>query len=91
MYLVSPIKRIGLELQEGRFLVMLTMEKVFKTGFQSEFDIFRTEGNLSGIVVGHDFANTTLDINDLGVNFRNNYNNFVAGVSYEIFEPSKIV
>ena len=61
----------------------------FKTGFQSEFDIFRTEGNLR-YRVGHDFANTTLDINDLGVNFRNNYNNFVAGISYEIFEPSKI-
>jgi hypothetical protein len=61
----------------------------FKTGFQSEFDIFRTEGNLR-YRVGHDFANTTLDINDLGVNFRNNYNNFIAGISYEIFEPSKI-
>lgn len=61
----------------------------FKTGFQSEFDIFRTEGNLR-YRVGHDFANTTLDINDLGINFRNNYNNFVAGVSYEIFEPSKL-
>lgn len=60
-----------------------------QSGFQSEFDIFRTEGNLR-YRVGHDFANTTLDINDLGVNFRNNYNNFVAGISYEIFEPSKL-
>ena len=61
----------------------------YKSGFQSEFDMFRTKGNLR-YRVGHDFANTTLDINDLGVNFRNNYNNFVAGISYEIFEPSKI-
>lgn len=61
----------------------------FKTGFQSEFDIFRTKGNIR-YRIGHDFANTTLDINDLGVNFKNNYNNFVAGISYEIFEPSKI-
>ena len=60
-----------------------------QSGFQSEFDIFRTEGNLR-YRLGHDFANTTLDINDLGVNFRNNYNNFVAGISYEIFEPSKL-
>ena len=60
-----------------------------QSGFQSELDIFRTEGNLR-YRVGHDFANTTLDINDLGVNFRNNYNNFVAGISYEIFEPSKL-
>jgi len=61
----------------------------YKSGFQSEFDMFRTKGNLR-YRVGHDFANTTLDINDLGVNFRNNYNNFVADISYEIFEPSKI-
>ena len=61
----------------------------YKSGFQSEFDVFRTKGNFR-YRVGHDFANTTLDINDLGVNFRNNYNNFVAGISYEIFEPSKI-
>ena len=61
----------------------------YKSGFQSEFDMFRTKGNLR-YRVGHNFANTTLDINDLGVNFRNNYNNFVAGISYEIFEPSKI-
>ena len=60
-----------------------------QSGFQSEFDIFKTEGNLR-YRLGHDFANTTLDINDLGVNFRNNYNNFVAGISYEIFEPSKL-
>ncbi len=60
----------------------------FKTGFQSELDIFRIKGNLR-YRVGHDFANTTLDINDLGVNFRNNFNNFVGGISYEIFEPTK--
>ena len=59
-----------------------------KTGFQSELDIFRIKGNFR-YRVGHDFANTTLDINDLGLNFRNNFNNFVAGASYEIFEPNK--
>jgi len=58
------------------------------TGFQSELDIFRIKGNFR-YRVGHDFANTTLDINDLGVNFRNNFNNFVAGASYRIFEPTK--
>ena len=59
------------------------------TGFQSELDIFRIKGKFR-YRVGHDFANTTLDINDLGVNFRNNFNNFVAGVSYRIFEPTKV-
>lgn len=61
----------------------------FKTGFSSELDIFRIKGNFR-YRVGHDFANTTYDINDLGVNFTNNYNNFVAGASYEIFEPTEI-
>ncbi len=59
-----------------------------KTGFQSELDIFRIKGNFR-YRIGHDFANTTLDINDLGLNFRNNFNNFVVGASYEIFEPTK--
>lgn len=59
-----------------------------KTGFRSEFDIFRIKGKLR-YRVGHDFANTTLDINDLGLNFTNNFNNFGAGISYRIFEPTK--
>ncbi len=60
----------------------------WETGFQSEFDFFRIKGNFR-YRVGHDFANTTLDINDLGLNFRNNFNNFVAGASYQIFEPTE--
>lgn len=59
------------------------------TGFLSELDIFKTKGSFR-YRIGHDFANTTLDINDLGINFRNNFNNFVAGVSYQIFEPTKV-
>lgn len=61
----------------------------FKTGFRSEIDIFRIKGNFR-YRVGHDFANKTFDINDLGVNFTNNYNNFTANVSYEIFEPTSV-
>tara|TARA_R110002072_G_scaffold125944_2_gene262424 strand:+ start:97017 stop:99533 length:2517 start_codon:yes stop_codon:yes gene_type:complete len=60
----------------------------FKTGFRSELDVFRIKGNFR-YRAGHDFANKTFDINDLGVNFTNNYNNFVAGVSYQIFEPTE--
>ncbi|MAN59785.1 MAG: hydrolase [Flavobacteriaceae bacterium] len=59
-----------------------------RTGFRSEFDIFKIKGKFR-YRVGHDFANTTFDINDLGLNFRNNYNNFGAGISYQIFEPTK--
>ncbi len=60
----------------------------FKTGLRTEFDIFKTKGKFR-YRFGHDLANTTLDINDLGLNFRNNFNNFVVGGSYQIFEPTE--
>ena len=56
------------------------------TGFASSFSIDRTKGNFR-YGVEHDFANRTYDINDLGLNFQNNYNNFFWRTSYEIFEP----
>lgn len=56
------------------------------TGFASTFSIDRTKGNFR-YGAEHDFANKTYDINDLGLNFRNNYNNFFWRTSYEIFEP----
>ncbi|MDC7993651.1 DUF5916 domain-containing protein [Altibacter sp. HG106] len=59
----------------------------WRSGFRSELDIFNIKGNFR-YRVGHDFANTTYDINDLGVNFTNNYNNVVVGASYQIFEPT---
>ncbi len=58
-----------------------------QNGFMSELDLIKTKGNFR-YRVGHDFANTRLDINDLGLNFRNNFNNFVAGAWYQIFEPT---
>ena len=59
------------------------------TGFQSELDVFKTKGNFR-YRVGHDFANSTFNINDLGLNNRNNFNNLSLGASYEIFQPTKI-
>ena len=35
----------------------------------------------------HRFADTKYEINDLGLQFRNNFNNFGIDASYEIFEP----
>lgn len=58
------------------------------SGFLSELDIAKTKGNFR-YRVGHDFSNTTFDINDFGISFRNNFNNIVAAASYEIFEPTK--
>lgn len=58
------------------------------SGFASTFGIRRTKGKIR-YGVSHDFANETYDINDLGLNFTNNYNNFSWNTSYQIFEPSK--
>ncbi len=60
----------------------------FEQGLQTEFDLASTKGKLRWRV-GHDFANKTFDINDLGINYTNNFNNFVAGLTYRIFEPTK--
>lgn len=58
------------------------------TGFASRFGIDRTKGKFR-YGVRHSFANNTYDINDLGLNFTNNYNNFYFKTSYQIFEPTK--
>ena len=59
------------------------------TGFASTLAFSRTKGRFRyGIT--HDFANETYDINDLGLNFTNNYNNFFLDTSYRIFEPQGI-
>lgn len=60
-----------------------------KMGFASELGIFRTKGKFR-YGVSHEFANKTYDINDLGLNFTNNYNNFYWETSYRIFEPRGI-
>lgn len=59
------------------------------SGFASTFAVNRTKGNFR-YGVSHDFANETYDINDLGINFFNNYNNFFWNTSYQIFEPQGI-
>ncbi len=59
------------------------------TGFASELGFSRTKGQFR-YGANHSFANETYDINDLGVNFFNNYNNFYWNTSYRIFEPSGI-
>ncbi|MAT89415.1 MAG: hydrolase [Flavobacteriaceae bacterium] len=72
----------------GRAIFSNVHEKAgWRSGFRSELDIINIKGNFR-YRVGHDFANTTYDINDLGVNFTNNYNNVVVGASYQIFEPT---
>lgn len=57
-----------------------------ETGFASLFSVERTRGNFR-YGLSHEFANETYDINDLGVNFTNNYSDFFLNTSYQIFEP----
>lgn len=59
------------------------------TGFASTLAFSRTKGRFR-YGVTHEFANETYDINDLGLNFTNNYNNFYLSTSYRIFEPTGI-
>ncbi|WP_299886520.1 DUF5916 domain-containing protein [uncultured Lacinutrix sp.] len=37
----------------------------------------------------YSFADTKYDINDMGIQFRNNFSNYGADVSYRIFEPTE--
>jgi hypothetical protein len=57
-----------------------------ETGFSSFFFAGKVAGNFR-YSFDHRFADTKYEINDLGLQFRNNFNNFGADASYEIFEP----
>lgn len=57
-------------------------------GMSSFFMIRKSHGNFR-YSFDHSLADEKYDINDLGLNFRNNFNDFGADASYEIFEPTK--
>ncbi|WP_420573883.1 DUF5916 domain-containing protein [Kordia sp.] len=59
-----------------------------ETGLSSFFAIRKISGKFR-YSFDHSFANTKYDINDLGLNFRNNFNNFGIDASYQIFEPTE--
>ncbi len=58
------------------------------TGYSSFFMARKSHGKLR-YSFDHSFADTQYNINDLGLLYRNNYNNFGVDMSYQIFEPSK--
>ncbi|WP_298420387.1 DUF5916 domain-containing protein [uncultured Kordia sp.] len=64
------------------------LETGTETGFNSFFAIRKISGKFR-YSFDHSFSNTKYDINDLGLNFRNNFNNFGLDASYQIFEPTK--
>ncbi|MEZ4802680.1 MAG: DUF5916 domain-containing protein [Gelidibacter sp.] len=57
-------------------------------GFSSELFLGKVSGKYR-YSISHSLADKKYNINDLGILFRNNYNNFSADVSYRIFEPTK--
>ncbi len=59
-----------------------------KTGLSSFFLIRKSHGKWR-YSFDHSFSDGDYDINDLGLNFRNNFNNFGIDVNYRIFEPTE--
>lgn len=57
-----------------------------ESGFATDARFSKISGNWR-YTLGHSFANDTYDPNDLGLQFRNNYNNFRGDLSYVQFEP----
>ncbi|GGG45909.1 DUF5916 domain-containing protein [Bizionia arctica] len=64
----------------------LNLEEGNQSGFNGAFGIGKISGNYQ-YSMDYEFADENYDINDFGINFRNNYSNFGADFSYEIFEP----
>jgi len=57
-------------------------------GYSTFFRAGKSHGNFR-YNFDHSFADTKYDINDLGLSYRNNFNNFGIDASYRIFEPTK--
>ncbi|MBE9490107.1 MAG: carbohydrate binding family 9 domain-containing protein, partial [Bacteroidetes bacterium] len=57
-------------------------------GFSSRFSVGKVSGNYQ-YNIGHRLADKKFDINDLGLQLRNNFNTVFANASYRIFEPTK--
>lgn len=58
------------------------------TGIRTNFEIARTKGKFRWFL-GHFLADDKYDSNDLGLIFRNNFNETYAEATYQIFEPTK--
>ena len=66
----------------------VNLDDGIQTGLSSFFMIRKVHGNYR-YSFDHSFSNEKYDINDLGLNFRNNFNNFGIDASYQIFEPTE--
>ncbi len=71
---------------EGKMSNVNYQNSETETGFSSFLYAGKVSGNFR-YSIDHSFADTKFEINDLGLQFRNNYNNFGMDASYQIFEP----
>ena len=58
------------------------------SGFSSRFSVGKVSGNYQ-YRIGHRLADKKYDINDLGLQLRNNFNTLFANASYRIFKPTE--
>jgi len=58
------------------------------SGFSSNFSVGKVSGNYQ-YRIGHRLADKKYDINDLGLQLRNNFNTIFANASYRIFKPTE--
>jgi Domain of unknown function (DUF5916)/Carbohydrate family 9 binding domain-like len=58
------------------------------SGFSSNLSVGKVSGNYQ-YRIGHRLADKKYDINDLGLQLRNNFNTVFANASYRIFKPTK--
>lgn len=69
-------------------LSSLNLEDGTKSGISSRISLAKVSGKYQ-FRIGHSYADKNYDINDLGIQFRNNYTRLWANASYRIFEPTK--
>ena len=69
-------------------LSQLNLVNSTSTGFNTSFVARKIHGNYR-YSFDHTYADTEFDINDLGLIFRNNFNNFGVDFGYQTFKPTK--
>ena len=66
----------------------LNLENGTQTGLSTNLGLAKNSGQYRWSVY-HQLADKDYDINDMGIQFTNNYNNFGGDFSYQIFEPTE--
>lgn len=66
----------------------LNLPDKIQVGYSSSFSAAKVHGNFR-YGVNHRFADNQYNINDLGLQLRNNFNNVTVNASYQTFEPGE--